>query len=248
MGCYHLDGIHVCCQCCGIDYTMILPMEALYKRMAARFPNPEEHSVRKQLCLAYLRVKLFDKREDKEKLVDLAKLFRKVEKRRGSHRTPVEKYARKFFRQIKKLRGLEASRQGAREYARGQMERGEGIFSPEQLAKKAERWEKVLERQKQDSPFAKVWVIIDPSGVEYRVKSMKKFAERLGLSDGWLSRTAHCPEHMSHHRGFKARFFDPELDSHIPWLHEIEGNGLPSEPYPKKFERKKSRETEPPAP
>ena len=195
------------------------PIAGSYKLLLRRLPPFDTLSVRKRLCLTFLKWKVWELFEDKEKLVDLAKEFRALPGRRGSNRTIVEKEARKFFREVKKHRGLEVSRKAAREYAKGQRDRGEGIHSAEELEKKKERWQEVLRKQaaSRNHPFAKEWIITDPEGNEFRIKGLGTWARDHGFNNCDIYKTANRPWKCAAHKGYKARHFDPVNDAHIPW-------------------------------
>lgn len=201
-----------------------MPPAGCLKLLQKRLGPVESLSLRKRMCLAYLAWKLYGKRKDQETLVDTAKEFRKLPGRRGSVRTPVEKEARKHFRAVKKHRGLEVSRQAAREYAKGQRDRGEGIHTPEELELKKKRWEEVRAKQTatRNEPNAKVWVITDPEGNEFRIKSLRGWSNEKGWHPSYMQATASKPWKKSHHKGYKARHYNEELDSHIPWAEGYE--------------------------
>jgi hypothetical protein len=197
------------------------PLAGTYNLLRMRLKPVETLSLRKRLCLAYLAWRLHGKRKDQEDLVDLAKDFRKLPGRRGTNRTLVEREARKHFRAVKKHRGLEVSREAARECARGQRDRGEGIHSPEELELKKERWKEVRRRQSEtrNEPNAKVWVVTDPEGNEFRVKSLGRWQKENGFGEtGNLVATATRPWEKRTHKGHKARHFDEAVDGDVPWL------------------------------
>ena len=199
---------------------MIQPLAGTYNLLRERLKPVETLSLRKRLCLVYLAWILYKKREDQYALVDLAKEFRKLPGRRGSGRTPVEKEARKHFRAVRKHRNLEVSRQAARVCALGQRDRGEGIHSPEELELKKQRWKEVRRKQTQtgNEPNARVWVVTDPEGNEFRVKGLKRWQRENGFSaTGDLAATATRPWKVPHHRGYKARHYNEDVDGNVPW-------------------------------
>ncbi len=201
-----------------------VPPAGCYKLLLMRLGPVEGLSLRKRMCLAYLAWKLYGKRHDQETLVDTAKEFRKLPGRRGSVRTPVEKEARKHFRAVKKHRGLEVSRVAARECAKGQRDRGEGIHTPEELEMKKQRWKEVRRKQTEtrNEPYAKVWVVTDPEGNEFRIKGLTDWSRENGLKHSHMYTTANRPWETPYHRGYKARHYNEELDSHVPWLEGYE--------------------------
>lgn len=201
------------------------PLAGTYNLLRMRLKPVETLSLRKRLCLAFLAWKLHGKRKDQEDLVDLAKEFRKLPGRRGSARTPVEREARKHFRAVKKHRGLEVSREAAREYAKGQRDRGEGIHTPEELELKKERWREVRRKQSEtrNEPNAKVWVVTDPEGNEFRVKSLGRWQRENGFGEtGNLVATATRPWEKPTFKGYKARHYDEAVDGDVPWAEGYE--------------------------
>lgn len=152
-------------------------------------------------------------------MVDLAKEFRKVEGRVGAHRTIIEKRVRRYFKEVKKHRGLEVSREAAREYAKGQRDRGEGIHTPEELELKKERWKEVRRKQSatRNEPASKVWVVTDPEGNEFRIKSLTGWSNENGFNYSSMHATANRPWEKPHYKGYKARHYIEELDAHVPW-------------------------------
>lgn len=202
---------------------MIRPLTGTYNLLLKRLAPVETQSLRKRLCLAYLAWRLYKKRENQYALTDLAKEFRKMPGRRGSSRTLVEKEARKHFRAVQKHRGLEASRQAARECAKGQRDRGEGIHSPEELELKKKRWAEVRKKQSEtgNEPHAKVWVITDPNGVEFRIKNLSRWCRKVGISGSVMKGNALESWARESCFGYRARHYDESLDSHVPWDEEF---------------------------
>lgn len=196
-----------------------VPPAGCYKLLLQRLGDVDSLSLRKRMCLAFLAWKLYGKRHDQETLVDLAKEFRKLPGRRGSVRTPVEKEARKHFRAVKKHRGLAVSREAARKCAEGQRDRGEGIHTAEELELKKQRWKEVRRKQSEtrNEPNAKLWVVTDPEGNEFRVKGLCRWSKDNGLTSANMHATANRPWKFPRHKGYKARHYNEELDSHVPW-------------------------------
>ena len=174
--------------------------------------NPE--SPRKRFCLAYLEYKVRLDEESKAKYVDAAKEFRKAERKVGrTHRTKLEKLARKHFYAVAKRKRLQNSWKAGAEYAQGQYERGEGIFSPEQIALRAERNREIAKKRE---PLAKKWVVTDPDGNTFVVENMGAFTRKLGISRQALHMTVQNVR--SNHYGYSALRFDPEFHSGLKFL------------------------------
>lgn len=178
-------------------------------------------SLRKQMCMAYVKWKAFLYEEDKLNFVELAKRWRKEEARVGTKRTIVEKRARQHFWKVAKHKKLAPSREGARDYAQKQFEEGVGIHSPENRALNSERGRegRRIQTETLTSPNIKEWVITTPEGVEFRVRGMNRWCEANGVDKRNLHKTALLPNRTA--KGYKLRRFDPDLDAGIPWENEV---------------------------
>ena len=195
------------------------PLAGTYKLLLSKLPPLDTLSLRKRLCMAFLKWKLYPEIENAGEFVDLAKEFRKLSGRRGLSRTVVEKEARKLFRRVRTHRANAPSREAAREYAKGQRDRQEGIHSPEVKATNRERWIAMNKRRNatRNSVVMKEWVITPPDGEEFKVKGLSAWARDNGLDTPAICATANRPWVKETHKGYKARHADPVADAHIPW-------------------------------
>lgn len=197
------------------------PIEQTFLILQSRIPDREKASIRKRFCFAYLEWRTRGYENLKREWVNLAVDFRKIECRVGNKRTKLEKLARRYFGERRRLVGNAPSREAAREFAKKQFEEGIGIHSPENVALRRER--AIASRKKQEaenrSPSTAEWVITCKEGGEYRIRNL----------------TAFCREHQINYRnlhytavsnwwakGYRARKYDPLTDSHIPTREEYE--------------------------
>lgn len=198
---------------------MIKPPAATLTLLKKRLGDFDSLSVRKRLCLAYLSFVHTKKFEWKLQLVEFAKEFRALPGRRGSHRTIVEKEARKFFREIKKHQALEACRIGAKEHGKKQRDREEGIHSPEELERNKLRWKEIYRKQRESGniPSALDWVIVREDGVEVRIKNLAQWARDMGFPVNSIKSHAYKENKGRFYRGYTVRHYNEKTDSHIPW-------------------------------
>jgi hypothetical protein len=167
--------------------------------------------VRKKLCLAYLEWASECNKDGKEKVVELAKEWRKVEKRVGKERSKLERIARRFFRDVTKQKNRSASREAAREFAKKQAENKEGVHS-EEFAER--RRQLCIENRRKQAELglgqAKWWIITAPDGTEFAIRSLAKWARENGVSKEGLQSTAKIVGKTVN--GYRCRKFNPEID------------------------------------
>ena len=194
-----------------------------YHRLLYRFKG-KELSLRKRLCLAYLKWLDTEKPEDRDDFVELAKKFRKG--RAGGHRTILERKARENFKKARIRKNTEASREGAREFNEGLQKEKKGIFTEEQLAKRSEMWKEIRDRHRaeNDQPGAKTYVVNNPDGTQVCVHGLGRSTREMGLHHDHLHLSAREPWRRKGWKGYSCEYFDPEIHSHLPWA---EGYELP---------------------
>jgi len=182
-----------------------------YFLLCQRYPDWSVLSVRKQFCLTFLKWAYTKKREDKFKVVELAKEFRKEPGRVGSHRTILEKKARKFFKEEKKIRSRAPQRKAASEFAKKLVaeKRGHNGKTPEQQKEVSEKGLAALREKGMDSAACD-WIMYPPEGEPFRVRNMRKFCRENGLDQGHLSKTASLQR--KHHKGWRAEKVCDEWD------------------------------------
>jgi len=197
-------------------------VEQSFLRLDKRYPDRSVLSIRKRMCIAYLEWKVRRYKQYKMVWVYLAVEFRKIEGRVGSlKRTKLEKLARKHFGLMRHQIGCVPSHEAAREFAQGQYERGEGIHSPEQQALRAERAREARRKMRENGnePRALDWVITTQDGLQFRIRNMRKWCRDHGVHHRHLHETATGRQRWR--QGYRCRKYDPLLDSHIPWEHEV---------------------------
>jgi len=198
----------------------IHPIQTYY-RLLRRFEG-KELSLRKQLCLAYLRWLETEKPQDRDDFVELAKKFRKG--RAGGHRTILERKARENFKKARIRKNTEASREGARAFNEKLQETGRGIFTEEQLSNRSQMWKEIVAKQlaNNDHPQARTFVVTKPDGTQLAVHNMCGYSRTQGLDGSVLQRIARTPWKLRSSKGYTARFWDPETDMDIPWAEGFE--------------------------
>lgn len=189
-------------------------------------------SKNKSVCLIYLRWGCFAERDDKLALIQAVKEWRKG--RVGGKRTLLERKVRGFMNSTKKEmnmeRGREVSREGARAFARKQVETQTGAHNPELAQARSERARRNLEILRADgrSGAPKVWVVTDPNGVEFITVSLNRFCRYMGFNERELNRTAHNG-YKKRHKGYRCKLYNPEFDKGLPILVFYPGEDRPPE-------------------
>lgn len=177
-----------------------------------RLESLDSVSLRKQFCLQYLKCLVDVKKENKEELVELAKRWRKEDKKLGKHRSLLERKVRKLFPKFNKRKKLAPSRKGASEWCKDAMKNKVGVHSPEYK----ERMREVNRRLRQEQvergfhPQALHWIVESPEGEIFKVYALRRFCEEHNLNHSHLSRSARVPG--VHYKRWKARKYDPELE------------------------------------
>lgn len=155
------------------------PVRATYEKLSEKLGDPSELSLRKQFCLQFLKWGVTARKEDKTRFVELAKLWRKEEERIGSHRTLLERKARKLFPKENKRKNLAPSREGAREHALKQKEEKIGIHSPEWEAEKrleSSRNALKVRMEKNAHPCMMEWIVRNiHTGESMKIQNLRKF-------------------------------------------------------------------------
>lgn len=168
-------------------------------------------SVRKQFCLQFLKWAYTKKAKDKAKVVELAKLWRKEPGRIGNHRTVLEKKARKFFKQDRKLRLMAPQREGARKFALKQGAEGTGKYAltAEQLRENSRKANAAI-AEKGAYPHVSDWLVYPPDGEPFKIHNLRKFCRENGLDQRHLIKTATMKR--AHHKGWRAEKLCSEWD------------------------------------
>jgi hypothetical protein len=190
------------------------PIGETYLLLSKRLGEPTELSLRKQFCLQYLKWGFSTESDDKELFVDLAKLWRKEAGRVGSHRTLLERKARKLFRQVRKHKNLGRSREGARQHGLMQKEQGIGIHDPALAAERKQRSLHALKirAEKNAHPNMKDWIVHHvPTGQSFKITNLRKFCRDNDLDMRNMWRTVRDPKAIC--KGWRAERYSDEWDN-----------------------------------
>jgi len=195
---------------------MKVPPFQVYNKLCERFEG-REISLRKQMCMAYLKWKYYRTQDLKVAMCELAKEFRKG--RQGGKRTIIERRIRRHFKGARVHQNTESRRDAARAFNEKLREEKRGVFSEESLSKRSQVWKDIHKRFKaeNDSPRMKTYVVTKPDGTKVAVHGLLRFTEEHGLSRGRLHVSARSPWKRKGDKGYSARYWDPETDQDIPW-------------------------------
>lgn len=111
-------------------------LQVTYRKLSEALGEPTALSMRKQVCLQFLKWASSTRREDKEAFVEVIKRWRKEDNKIGQHRTLLERKARKLFRKVTVRKNRAGAREAAREHGLMQKEQGIGIHDPAVLAER----------------------------------------------------------------------------------------------------------------
>ena len=171
-------------------------------------------SWRKKVCMQYFKWSMTKSKADRAKLVDLAKKWRKEDKKIGTHRTLLERKVRKLFRVVKNDKTLQRLSEATTKYARRTAREGTGVHSPEQQALRAERnRENARKRKEAGEVWAHHWIIYPPEGEPFKIYNLCAFCREHGLNHSHMCRTAIDPKRRKHHKGWRAEKYDPVWDN-----------------------------------
>lgn len=188
------------------------PIRVTYEKLSAALGNPEELPIRKQFCLQFIKWGHTTRKEDKVKFVELAKLWRKEEGRVGSHRTLLERKARKLFREAARHKKLASARKGAKKFGEEQVKKQRGIHSPEMKAKHLEICHLGLKvRREKDIHGAMDWIIHnEETGETQQIKSLRRFCREndLHMWDMWKA-----VKNGTYYKGWKAERYSSEWEN-----------------------------------
>jgi len=196
----------------GAICDMRRPVHETYRKLSESLGEPSELSLRKQLCLQFLKWGVTLRKEDKSLFVELAKLWRKEEGKVGSHRTLLERKARKLFPKENKRKKLAPCREGARKHGLMQKEEGIGIHSPgmTEEERKASR-QKAYEAKAEKDNFTRTldWIVHEiATGRSFKVRNLTRFCRENGLDGAHMRNTAYGVRKQ--HKGWRAERYSPE--------------------------------------
>ncbi len=187
------------------------PINHTYALLKKKLEWHRPLSLRKQVCLQFLKWRTTTYREDKEKFVDLIIRWRKEENRIGPHRTVLEKRARRLFQKTRKDRNYNKLQVNNRRWHRKARKEGIGIYSPEQRAlNRAHNIENARKRKESGEVWAHYWIVYPPEGEPIKIYNLCAFCREHGLNQSHMCRTALDPKRRSHHKGWRAEKYNPE--------------------------------------
>jgi hypothetical protein len=190
------------------------PIPLTYDLLRHRLQFHRPISLRKQVCLQYLKWGTTKYREDRDKFVELAKKWRKEDKKIGAHRTLLEKRARKLFQMVRKDKADDKRSEATTKYAKRSVKEGTGLHSPEQQALRAERnRENARKRKESGEVWAHYWIVYPPEGEPFKIYNLTAFCREHGLNQSHMCRTAINPKRRKHHKGWRAEKYDPTWDN-----------------------------------
>ena len=183
-----------------------------YCILSERLGEVTQLSLRKQFCLQYLRWGYTAKEEDRDLFVELAKQWRKQEKRTGIHRTLLERKARKLFKKVKRKKSYQPVKEGARKWGFLSKEKGIGVHSPEYKQQLTEFNRKLrkLQIERGQNPTTKMWIVTSPEGETFKVFGLSQFCREHGLDQANLRKTAIFPNKT--HKGWSCQFYSEDWD------------------------------------
>jgi hypothetical protein len=166
--------------------------------------------LRKRVCLFYLKWSTTKYKTDRDKFVELIQQWRKESKLIGSHRTLLERKARRLFQQVRKDKNVGKAKKAQRRNGRNAVKNQTGVHSPEQRAILAERNREIARRKKENGVvWAHHWIIHPPEGEPFKIYNLNAFCREHGLNQSHMCRTAIDPKRRKHHKGWRAEKYDP---------------------------------------
>jgi hypothetical protein len=183
------------------------PISHTYLFLTKKFKKCEKISLRKQVCLQYLRWGMTKYRDDRIKFVDLAILWRKEERKLGSiHRTLIEKKARLLIPQVRKDKNSIRQVKVARKVGLLTHKLKIGVHSPEQVESKIKY---LLQNRKVTAHW---WIVYPPEGEPMKIYNLKAFCREHGLRQNHMVATAVNPSGRKYHKGWRAEKWDPSWE------------------------------------
>jgi len=182
-----------------------------YCRLRDCLGDPEQLSLRKQVCLQYLKWGYTSLKEDRDSFVELIKRWRKEDEKIGKHRTLLERKARKLFRKIAKHKKLAPSREGARKWCIESQKRKIGVFHPDYQKNLKEFNKKIrhIQMEKNLGPGTLDWIVTSPEGERFKIRNLAQFCREHNLDRGHMCKVANHPEYK-HHKGWKCEKYSDE--------------------------------------
>lgn len=192
---------------------MRYPIAHPYKKLRVFYLlNKKTISLRKLFCLQYLKWGVTQTKEDRDAFVDMAKRWRKEDKRVGKHRTLLERKARKLFRKVAIERNRQACHKGASKWGKRAKRKQIGFHSPEHKARIVEHNRRISKLCKEKNLyFAKNWIVYSPTGEVFRVRGLRQLCREFGLDHGHLGATHKRPGKT--HKGWRVEQVSDDWES-----------------------------------
>jgi hypothetical protein len=157
-------------------------------------------SLRKQVCLAYLRWGKSREKKDMVVFVELALQWRRETRAVGGNRTLLERRARKLIPELRKIKAKKRASEAVGRTGRKTAEEGRGVHSPEQKAKRLEaNREMVRKRMEAGIQGAAKWWLIYPPGSDEPIKvhNLKAWCRENGFKPSTIRNTQSKPGRMT---------------------------------------------------
>lgn len=198
---------------------MMRPVLVTFNMMTEKFKD-REISVRKRFCLAYLEFAKGGRKSQtdkaKEKAVELAKEWRKTDKKAGGHRTKIERVIRAFFAEVALRKKLANSRAATSVSSKKIVAEGRGVNDPAFADRRLEILKAGRQKQiDQNLGCAMWWVVTDPEDKEIVVKSMARWCRENDINHRGLHATALHP--TKRFKGHRIRKVNLELEDISNW-------------------------------
>jgi hypothetical protein len=192
---------------------MRVPLVTAYLTLVERLGNPEALSYRKQVCLQFLKWGVYAEDEDRDKFIEMALAWRKIENRRGGKRTIVEKRMRKLLRKWRMRKAMAPAWKAVSNHFQRLRREKRGVFDPEYKKtreREVNRANILRQIERGRHPSAKQWVVTEPDGTEVIIWNLQKYATEHGLCRANLSKTARTLRGT--HKGYRARLVNNEWE------------------------------------
>lgn len=166
----------------------------------------DQRTLRKQVCLQYVKWMVYPTKENKHLLIEKVKEWRKGEEGRvGGRRSILEKLSRKFFKECKIEKNNEEAKESQGPSARRQLEQGTGRHTPElrALYGTTEYGKWMRSQWKNKMGPARHWWVFSPDGQVFEVYNLAEFGRQRGLDGSRIGRTARNPGWT--YKGWRAR-------------------------------------------
>lgn len=183
-----------------------------YTLMTERYTRLNLVSLRKKLCLLYVKWGAFADKEAKFEFVELSKVWRTEENKIGMPRTKLERIARKLYQWARKRKSVEKHIDLKKEASAKAVQSKKGIHSEDkEKARELKRKGGLEARRRQregQTECGGYWIVISPEGKVFHIRNLRKFCREWNLDNRHLGTTARRPN--IHHKGWRAQKWDPD--------------------------------------